>query len=1087
MNETIKLFTEKPLKEAAVELVNKLGFQCGGSPLSNIAMDDFFKQYDFSFKYMDDVKKCIEHIWEIGYVNYDTYDQHLEDEDNKYLNLEIFACEIKTEATFTRSMAANLTRAFNRINTKNFDSNLSTEIPVIVIIKQGNLLSIATCERSERKDGTGDKVGKVTMLRNMNCEKLHPGHRQILERIANEVSSCSRYDELYQKWFKSFSVDILSDEFFKGYKAIYEDIIEYVTGKRMVKESGKWVEKDNGTPCVEIMAEFADFDDPEKAVRDYVKNLMGRLVFIQFLQKKGWMGVPAGDSWNGGDPEFLQNLFEKSDKKETFVDDVLEPLFNDLNTKRHDDLVTNQNVGVRIKVPYLNGGLFELDKSDDTKFPLPSSFMKKLLDFFASYNFTIDENAPDNVEVGVDPEMLGRIFENLLEDNKDKGAYYTPKEVVQYMCKESIISYLQNDFPREYRDAIREFVSTYNIDALPKESIEEIDRRLANIKICDPAIGSGAFPMGMLKVLLFCRCAIENFEKSAEIKKHIIQENIYGVDIEKGAVDIARLRFWLSLVVEEKTPEVLPNLDYKIMQGNSLFTTFNSRYLNISNNQTHKNAGKIRQKKSELSKKQKEYFEKVGEEKLKTGIEIKTIILDIIALQLGYELEAWASSSAIQGAFFDDMQDEVISMQKIKNAITGEKKEVIKLGEQLRKALNDSTLSLEDRAKTDLHFFDWKVMFSDVFEQGGFDVVIGNPPYGAKLSDDDKAIIKQFYSTSITRKLDVNNDSVYLNFIGKEYKTKLPSLKGSLDTYTLFIELAYWLLRKDAFMSYIIPISFTSSDSLSALHKLLLEKCKGIKVSSYSVRPQPVFKNAVVNTSILMFQKTLTPCQQLLSTKMHRKSRDFNLQNLMENQKFINVADCLKIMGRVPKIGLMEEKNILKKIWSLSPLSNFVEENGNPIYYRTTGGRYFKIVTNYSTGSTKEKAIYFNSRLSDAIGCILSSNLSFWYYQIISNNLDWKSEELLSFTIPDLSDDDIKNLCALYNKYLDDVEANANVRQSRGNSRYIVEQFKEYKIVRSKSIIDEIDDNIYSLYGLTQKECDFIKNYELEFRMAGDE
>ena len=1087
MNETIKLFTEKPLKEAAVELVNKLGFQCGGSPLSNIAMDDFFKQYDFSFKYMDDVKKCIEHIWEIGYVNYDTYDQHLEDEDNKYLNLEIFACEIKTEATFTRSMAANLTRAFNRINTKNFDSNLSTEIPVIVIIKQGNLLSIATCERSERKDGTGDKVGKVTMLRNMNCEKLHPGHRQILERIANEVSSCSRYDELYQKWFKSFSVDILSDEFFKGYKAIYEDIIEYVTGKRMVKESGKWVEKDNGTPCVEIMAEFADFDDPEKAVRDYVKNLMGRLVFIQFLQKKGWMGVPAGDSWNGGDPEFLQNLFEKSDKKETFVDDVLEPLFNDLNTKRHDDLVTNQNVGVRIKVPYLNGGLFELDKSDDTKFPLPSSFMKKLLDFFASYNFTIDENAPDNVEVGVDPEMLGRIFENLLEDNKDKGAYYTPKEVVQYMCKESIISYLQNDFPREYRDAIREFVSTYNIDALPKESIEEIDRRLANIKICDPAIGSGAFPMGMLKVLLFCRCAIENFEKSAEIKKHIIQENIYGVDIEKGAVDIARLRFWLSLVVEEKTPEVLPNLDYKIMQGNSLFTTFNSRYLNISNNQTHKNAGKIRQKKSELSKKQKEYFEKVGEEKLKTGIEIKTIILDIIALQLGYELEAWASSSAIQGAFFDDMQDEVISMQKIKNAITGEKKEVIKLGEQLRKTLNDSTLSLEDRAKTDLHFFDWKVMFSDVFEQGGFDVVIGNPPYGAKLSDDDKAIIKQFYSTSITRKLDVNNDSVYLNFIGKEYKTKLPSLKGSLDTYTLFIELAYWLLRKDAFMSYIIPISFTSSDSLSALHKLLLEKCKGIKVSSYSVRPQPVFKNAVVNTSILMFQKTLTPCQQLLSTKMHRKSRDFNLQNLMENQKFINVADCLKIMGRVPKIGLMEEKNILKKIWSLSPLSNFVEENGNPIYYRTTGGRYFKIVTNYSTGSTKEKAIYFNSRLSDAIGCILSSNLSFFFFLIISNNLDWKSEELLSFTIPDLSDDDIKNLCALYNKYLDDVEANANVRQSRGNSRYIVEQFKEYKIVRSKSIIDEIDDNIYSLYGLTQKECDFIKNYELEFRMAGDE
>ena len=150
-------------------------------------------------------------------------------------------------------------------------------------------------------------------------------------------------------------------------------------------------------------------------------------------------------------------------------------------------------------------------------------------------------------------------------------------------------------------------------------------------------------------------------------------------------------------------------------------------------------------------------------------------------------------------------------MQEIKKAVTGEKKEVIKLGEQLRKTLNDSTLSLEERAKIDLLFFDWKVMFSDVFEQGGFDVVIGNPPYGAKLSEDDKAIIKRFYTTSKTRKLDVNNDSVYINFIGEEYKTKLPSLKGSMDTYTLFIELAYWLLRKDAFMSFIIPISFTSN------------------------------------------------------------------------------------------------------------------------------------------------------------------------------------------------------------------------------------------------------------------------------------
>ena len=211
------------------------------------------------------------------------------------------------------------------------------------------------------------------------------------------------------------------------------------------------------------------------------------------------------------------------------------------------------------------------------------------------------------------------------------------------------------------------------------------------------------------------------------------------------------------------------------------------------------------------------------------------------------------------------------------------------------------------------------------------------------------------------------------------------------------------------------------------------------------------------------------------------------MQQLIDSLQFTDVLKHLKMIGRIPKIGLEIEKVILDKIWALNPLSSKVSEDGNPIYYRTTGGRYFKIVTNYSTSSTKEKFILFDKRLSDAIGCILSSNLSFWYYQIISNNLDWKSEELLSFTIPKLTDKDIRYLSSLYKGYQTDVEAKANVRQSSGESRYNVSQFKEYKIVKSKSIVDRIDDYICPLYGLTDEECDFVKNYELEFRMAGDD
>ena len=357
---------------------------------------------------------------------------------------------------------------------------------------------------------------------------------------------------------KAFSVDAVSDMFFDGYKKQYEDIIQYITGKRMVKVANKWEEQIKNAPCEEIMQEFAHFPNPEKAVRDYVKKLMGRLVFLQFLQKKGWLGVPAGEPWGTGDREFIQNLFANCQDKDHFIDNVLEVLFNDLNTERKGDLATPSLGGGRGRlIPYLNGGLFERDASDETNFPLPAKYMQQMLDFFSSYNFTIDENDPDDAEVGVDPEMLGRIFENLLEDNKDKGAFYTPKEIVTYMCRESLIAYLQTDVEDEpTKEAIRQFVITHDAATLGNIA-SDIDQRLKDVKICDPAIGSGAFPMGLLKELFLCRTALEGISQhqAAEIKKHIIQQNIYGVDIERGAVDIARLRFWLSLIVDEETPQ----------------------------------------------------------------------------------------------------------------------------------------------------------------------------------------------------------------------------------------------------------------------------------------------------------------------------------------------------------------------------------------------------------------------------------------------------------------------------------------------------------------------------------------------------
>jgi hypothetical protein len=194
----------------------------------------------------------------------------------------------------------------------------------------------------------------------------------------------------------------------------------------------------------------------------------------------------------------------------------------------------------------------------------------------------------------------------------------------------------------------------------------------------------------------------------------------------------------------------------------------------------------------------------------------------------------------------------------------------------------------------------------------------------------------------------------------------------------------------------------------------------------------------------------------------------------------------LKLKGRYPKISLDIEKQILGKIFSLpTRIGNLIKKSGKPIFYRTTGGRYFKVITNYSTGSTKEKAVYFDKKIADILGAILSSNLYFWFYQIFSNNLDLKSYEIESFPIPfeKMSKDTIKALETVYSLYLTDIEKYATIRNTEKYAN--IDSFKEYKIGKSKHLIDRIDDILCPLYGLTKVETEFIKNYEIKFRVDG--
>ena len=596
----------------------------------------------------------------------------------------------------------------------------------------------------------------------------------------------------------AFSVEALSDEFFDKYREQYADFIQYITGKRFVKVGSKWEEKILGEPNAELMQAF---DHNEKKIRDYVKKMMGRITFLHFLQRKGWMC---------GDLNYMQNMFENSAYKNDYLDSVLEPLFfGILNTKpaEREALFTDYGWDKSLlnewkDIPYLNGGLFERDEEDEPESRFPADYFKRLFQFFSEYNFTIDENDPNDAEVGVDPEMLGKIFENLLEDNKDKGAFYTPKEIVRYMCQESLIAYLETN-TRVAKDKIRQFVLSpeEGVADIPENKKPKLLTALEEVKICDPAIGSGAFPMGLLNELLHCREVLsgEDYDR-AEIKKSIIQNNIYGVDIEKGAVDIARLRFWLSIVVDEETPSPLPNLDYKIMQGNSLIESFMGVDL------------------SKLTY-EKEYKKDKGE------ISLFDDEKNRLQKTVSNLLSSYYSCS--------DHDRKVKLQQEISDTIN----------KQLEAQAYDPTILAklkEINLAENNKFFLWHTWFSDVFsrddDKNGFDIVIGNPPYISSKTQLSNPILAEQRNSLVA-------------------SGKYSCLYQKWDLYIPFIEFGInQICSTNGVCAMIVPYPLTNQIYAQKLREMILTKFHLFEL--VDLNGTKIFNNATVSNCIPFIKRT---------------------------------------------------------------------------------------------------------------------------------------------------------------------------------------------------------------------------------------
>ncbi|MCB9137563.1 MAG: Eco57I restriction-modification methylase domain-containing protein [Caldilineaceae bacterium] len=593
----------------------------------------------------------------------------------------------------------------------------------------------------------------------------------------------------------AFNIESVTKEFFGKYKELFLDLQDELD--RVAKQD---------------TAVRNEFIRCEIDTATFAKKLLGQIVFLYFLQKKGWMGVAPEANWGDGSRTFMRRLFDsKYGSYGNFFNDLLEPLFyNALAVERSGDLYAPLNC----KIPFLNGGLFEPTGGYDwrtTDILISNEVFADIFATFDLYNFTVREDEPLEKEVAVDPEMLGKVFENLLEvtDRKSKGAFYTPREIVHYMCQESLINYLDTAvnlrevpvggeemaqssmFPEPPRQA--KFTTTEYIPIVPRDDIAvlvrlgelavehdtaketgtkshkhrlpqsvrehaaALDDALADIKVCDPAIGSGAFPVGMMHEIVRAREVLTTYlgdgsRATCDLKRHAIQESIYGVDIDPSAVDIAKLRLWLSLVVDEESYQSiqpLPNLDYKIVQGNSL--------LKVEKNLFNEHLF------ADLDALKRRYFHEThGQEKLKLRAQIDRLI---------------------------------------------------------RRLTNSQ------------HDFDFEIYFHEVFDTRlGFDIVVANPPY--------------IDSEEMTRSMPDMRE---------QYQRNFKSAKGNWDLFVIFIEQGVRILKTNGIITYIVPNKLIAAKYTEALRRFL-GKFTAIEFRDFS--NVNVFKEADVYPMVFSIQKS---------------------------------------------------------------------------------------------------------------------------------------------------------------------------------------------------------------------------------------
>ena len=828
----------------------------------------------------------------------------------------------------------------------------------------------------------------------------------------------------------------------------------------------------------------------------------------------------------------LNELFFEvlSDKEKDRTEDIITkyPNIPYLNSSLFDRSIierqtfTIESLKNRHKIPlYRKTVLKNTQGKKETK---PLNTLEYLFRFLDSYNFASDSAGiiqKDNKQI-INAAVLGLIFEKI--NGYQDGAHFTPSFITMYMSRESIRQAVVEKFNSEMNWNCKDFESLKEqIDFIDKDKRARYNEIVNSIKICDPAVGSGHFLVSALNEIISIKndlkilnyydgsrirgylIFIENDElivideETNEIFSYRLNENgkpianlqklqmtlfhekvtiiencLFGVDINPKSVMICQLRLWIELLKNAyyKEPdytelETLPNIDINIKCGNSLISRFD---LNGKSSTSRADA-KIIPSYREAVANYKNVTDTHSKNKLK--IELENYRNQLKGLML--------SRTTKEQQLIDNKEKlkELTSRNEIfkaQNSKEVEKEYSTKI-EYFTSQINLLEKEIEDLKSNPIYknAIEWRYEFPEVLDDDGnfmgFDVVIGNPPYGVNLTTEHKKYFQNSYDSAQTKEIEENGNKI--------------KLKGSLDTFSLFIEKGYQLMKLNSQLTYIVPLAITSSESMTALHHILLNNCETIYVSTYSNRPNRIFLNADQRVAIISLTKNLKKTTKLFTTKVNKRYVDTKPEEIIDNLEFVNSIDFIK-NGRFPKVGTEIELSILNKIFSIKTnLKDLMTKTGEPVYYRTSGGRYYNIITNFTTNSTKENSFKIDNEYRNLVAAILSSNFYYWFYHIYSNNLDIKNYELEIFPIPiDKLIEKKIEIENIYNEYLIDLQNNSKIKQV--NYSHVTE-YREYYARKSKHLIDKIDLAIQEAYSLTDEEINFIINYDLKFRTDEEE